>query len=60
MWEKYCLTVKEAAVYFGIGERKLRQIADDNPDAGFVLLNGSKMLFKRVRTENFLNECTSI
>lgn len=30
IWEKYSLKVKEAAEYFGIGENKLRDIANDN------------------------------
>ena len=29
LWKKYALTLSEAAQYFGIGERKLQQIADD-------------------------------
>ena len=27
LWEKYLLTIEEAAVYFGIGENRLRELA---------------------------------
>ena len=36
-WEKYMLTLREAAEYFHIGEKKMRQIVDDNLDANFLL-----------------------
>lgn len=49
LWKKYALTLSEAAQYFGIGERKLQQIADDNRDTGIVIYNGVKLLFKRER-----------
>lgn len=37
LWKKYALTLSEAAQYFGIGERKLQQIADENRDTGIVI-----------------------
>ena len=42
LWKKYALTLSEAAQYFGIGERKLQQIADENRDTGIVIYNGVK------------------
>ena len=36
-WEKYMLTLREAAEYFHIGEKKMRQIVDENMDANFLL-----------------------
>ena len=30
IWEKYCLTLDEAAAYFGIGINKLREMTDDS------------------------------
>lgn len=59
-WKKYALTLSEAAQYFGIGERKLQQIADDNRDTGIVIYNGVKLLFKRERFSEWLNEVNSI
>lgn len=60
LWKKYALTLSEAAQYFGIGERKLQQIADDNRDTGIVIYNGVKLLFKRERFSEWLNEVNSI
>ena len=31
IWEKYTLTIEEAAKYFRIGESKLRKLAEENP-----------------------------
>ena len=30
IWEKYTLTIEEAAKYFRIGEKKLRKLAEEN------------------------------
>lgn len=60
LWKKYALTLSEAAQYFGIGERKLQQIADDNRDTGIVIYNCVKLLFKRERFSEWLNEVNSI
>ena len=35
IWEKYSLTVEEAATYFRIGEQKLRRIADENANTSY-------------------------
>ncbi len=37
IWEKYALSIEEAADYFGIGQKKIRKIVDENPTAEFVL-----------------------
>ena len=37
IWEKYTLTIKEASKYFRIGEKKLRKLAEENIDAGWVI-----------------------
>ena len=58
--DKFCLTIEESSRYFGIGEKKLRRLANDNLDAGFVIQNGVKILIKRQRFEQFLNELSSI
>lgn len=33
VWEKYTLTIEEAARYFRIGEKKLRKLAEENQNA---------------------------
>ena len=53
IWEKYCLTLDEAAAYFGIGINKPREMTDD-PNCQFVIFNGSKRLIKRRKLEENL------
>lgn len=60
IWEKFTLTIQEAALYFNIGEKKIRRLAQDHIDYGFVLQNGSKVLIKREMFEKFLNVTSSI
>ena len=43
-WEKYMLTLREAAEYFHIGEKKMRQIVDDNLDTNFLLESGNRIM----------------
>lgn len=45
--EKYSLSITEAAIYFGIGEKRLRQIINENHYASFVLEVGTHMRIKR-------------
>jgi excisionase family DNA binding protein len=60
IWHKYALTVEEAAVYFHIGEGKLRRLLRNNPHASFVLRNGSRTQIKRAALEEYLNELTEV
>ena len=39
IWEKYTLTIEEAAKYFRIEENKLRKLVEENPTANWVILN---------------------
>ena len=57
---KYSLTIDEATEYFGIGQRKLRQLISDNQDSDFFLEVGSKCLIKRKKFEQFLDRVSSI
>ena len=54
VWEKANLTVNEAAAYFEIGTKKIRDLARENPDDTYFLWNGSKLLIKR---ELFEKQC---
>ncbi len=58
--DKFCLTIDEAAAYFNIGEKKLRQIVTENLHSDFVIQNGVKYLIKRKHFEAFLNEISAI
>ena len=58
-WEKYMLTLREAAEYFHIGEKKMRQIVDENMDANFLLESGNRIMIKRKLFEEYL-DCASV
>ena len=58
--EKYALTVAEAAVYFGIGEKKLRSMIADYSHLGLFIQNGVKYMIKRKKFEDFLNNASVI
>lgn len=60
LWHKYTLTISEASEYFGIGEKKLRQMVQENNTADYLLNNGVKVLIKRAKFEQFIDETCSI
>ncbi len=60
VWEKYALTIYEAAEYFGIGEHRLRTLVRENRQADFVLWIGVKVEIKRELFEKFLNEINAL
>lgn len=60
IWQRYALTVTEAAEYYHIGETKLRRIAEEHPDADFIIMNGNRVLFKRIKFERFLDQATAL
>ena len=55
-WERYTLSIEEAAAYFRIGENKLRKIISENKDADFVLWNGTRSQIKRKKFENYIDK----
>ena len=59
-WEKYMLTLREAAEYFHIGEKKMRQLVDENMDANFLLTSGNRVMIKRKLFEAYLNAASVI
>ena len=59
-WEKYMLTLREAAEYFHIGEKKMRQIVDENMDANFLLESGNRVMIKRKLFEELLDRASVI
>lgn len=59
--EKFLLTLGEASIYFGIGENKLRNMAEYEehiPD--WIVLNGSRKLVKRTKLEQHLLDAETI
>lgn len=59
-WNRYTLTVEEAAQYFRIGENKLRKIINDNKDADYILWNGTRPQIKRTKFEEYVDGCKLI
>lgn len=55
IWEKYTLTIEEAAKYFRIGEKKLRKLAEENPDANWLMMNGNRIQIKRKQFEKIID-----
>jgi hypothetical protein len=55
IWEKYALTVAEAAQYFHIGTKKLRKIINADKYAKYLIWNGGRVFIKRQMFEEFLN-----
>ena len=60
IWRKYTLTVEEAAVYFRIGENKLRNLINENKNADYLLWNGNRVQIKRVQFEHFIDGLEAI
>lgn len=55
IWEKYTLSIEEAAEYFRIGENKLRNIISENKFADFILWNGNRAQIKRRLFEKYID-----
>lgn len=55
IWEKYTLTIEEAAKYFRIGEKKLRKLAEENPEANWLIMNGNRIQIKRRQFEKVID-----
>lgn len=62
VWRKYMLTVEEATHYFGIGEKKIRNLIAENigTEFCFSIQIGNKSLINRHKFEDFLNQTTSL
>ena len=54
IWEKYTLTIEEASKYFRIGENKLRRLAEENINSGWVIMNGNRLQIKRKQFEKII------
>lgn len=52
LWHKLTLTIREAAAYSGIGEKRLRELCQSHPS--FILNVGTKTLIKRIPFEEYI------
>lgn len=57
--EKYSLSIAEAADYFGICQRKMRRLAEDNLGR-FSVYSGNRYLILREKFEQYISQATTI
>ena len=60
IWEKYVMTIEEAAAYFRIGENRIRQLVNENPYGNFYLRNGNRVLIKRKLFEQYIDSVEAV
>lgn len=60
VWEKYTLTVEEAAAYFNIGEGRLRTLINENQEAKYILWKSTRPNIKRKLFENYIDSISMI
>ena len=58
--EKYALTIEEAALYFHIGVKHLRDLIRREPNARWLLWNGTHAMIKRRLFEEELDAANAI
>lgn len=54
-WERYTMSVEEAAAYFRVGENKLRKLISEDNDADYILWNGNRPQIKRKKLEEYID-----
>ena len=60
VWERYTLSIEEAAAYFRIGENKMRKIVSENKDADYLLWNGNRPQIKRKKFEQLIDRLSVV
>ena len=60
IWEKPMLTIKETSQLFNIGINRVRQVAKQYSDLGFVVKIGTHTLIKRKAFENFIDQSNEL
>ena len=55
IWHKSNLTIKEASAYTGIGEKSLRELAEQD-DARFCFRVGKKLMFNRRLLDEYIEK----
>ena len=59
-WQKYTLTLEEAAEYFGVGYKKLRMFCKEHANEVFILWNGNRSLIKREQFEKYMDSYMNV
>ena len=57
--DKYMLTIKEAAAYFSIGEKKMRRLAEDNLGT-YAVFSGNRYLVIRPKFEEYICQSSTL
>ena len=55
LWERYSLSIQEASLLFGVGEKRIRQLVAEHQGEAFILEVGAHVRIKRELFEQFLN-----
>ena len=58
VWEKYSLSIAEAAEYFGIGENRLRSLINVHREEDYILEVGAHVRIKRRLFEVYLDRAS--
>lgn len=59
IWHKLCLTVEEASIYSGIGEKRIRELLNDRKCL-FCITKGTHKMVKRKQFEDFIDKCNTL
>ena len=59
-YDRYMLTVEEAAAYFHIGYKKMRSMVKEHAGAKWILFNGNRIMIKREQFEKWLDNQSAI
>ena len=57
--DKFLLTIKEAAAYFSIGEKKMRRLAEDNLGT-YAVFSGNRYLVIRPKFEEYICKSSTL
>ena len=60
IWQKYTLSVQEAAELFGIGQHRLREIVREDYGNKYHLMLGRTIKIKRKQFEEFIDNVEQI
>jgi excisionase family DNA binding protein len=60
IWEKYTLSIEEAAAYFNIGEGRIRNMINENKNADYVMWKGTHAQIKRLKFEKYIDSVNVI
>ena len=60
VWEKYMLSIEEAAEYFGVGAKKLRERVEEDADKKFIVVDEGRARIKRRLFEAYVDSLSAV